>query len=218
MSIIYVIINVINLLIWVIFVEFFGIKLKKIKNLIRGQLIPFKKANHKVFVESLCEFVNARWIELGGNNTIQRGTVIIADSPGSIKIGHDTTVSRYSIIQSVGGYIDIANNSQIGDYCNLYGQGGLKIGNNVMLASGIQIIPNQHGYNNLSIPIKDNPEFSEGITIEDDVWIGAGVLILDGVTVKKGSVIGAGAVVTKNIEPYSIVVGVPARKIKDRRS
>ena len=55
-----------------------------------------------------------------------------------------------------------------------------------------------------------------GIKIEDDVWIGAGAIILDGVTIGRGSVIGAGAVVTKNIPPYSVAVGVPARVIKKR--
>jgi maltose O-acetyltransferase len=54
-----------------------------------------------------------------------------------------------------------------------------------------------------------------GISIEDDCWIGAGAIILSGVTIGKGSVVGAGSVVTKNVEPYSVVVGNPARKIKD---
>ena len=53
------------------------------------------------------------------------------------------------------------------------------------------------------------------IIIEDDVWIGAGSIILSGGTVGKGAVIGAGSVVTKDVEPYTIVVGNPARKIKD---
>ena len=55
----------------------------------------------------------------------------------------------------------------------------------------------------------------EGVKIKDDVWIGAGVIILSGVTIGECSVIGAGAVVTKDVEPYTVVAGVPARKIKD---
>ena len=54
-----------------------------------------------------------------------------------------------------------------------------------------------------------------GIRIEDDCWIGAGAIILTGVTVGQGSVVGAGSVVTKNVDPYSVVVGNPAKKIKD---
>ena len=55
----------------------------------------------------------------------------------------------------------------------------------------------------------------EGIRIEDDCWIGAGAIILNGVTVGKGSIVGAGSVVTKNVDPYSVVVGNPAKKIKE---
>lgn len=54
-----------------------------------------------------------------------------------------------------------------------------------------------------------------GVKIKDDVWVGAGVIILSGVTIGECSVIGAGAVVTKDVEPYTIVAGVPARKIRD---
>lgn len=57
---------------------------------------------------------------------------------------------------------------------------------------------------------------SIGVTIEDDVWMGTGVIVLDGVHVAEGCVIGAGAIVTKDTEPYSIYVGVPARKIGAR--
>ena len=54
-----------------------------------------------------------------------------------------------------------------------------------------------------------------GVKIKDDVWIGAGVIILSGVTVGECSVIGAGAVVTKDVEPYTVVAGVPAKKIRN---
>ncbi|MCX7595635.1 MAG: acyltransferase, partial [Fischerella sp.] len=58
----------------------------------------------------------------------------------------------------------------------------------------------------------------KGIIIEDDCWLGHGVTVLDGVTIGKGSVIGAGAVVTKDIPPYSVAVGIPAKVVKSRIS
>ena len=61
----------------------------------------------------------------------------------------------------------------------------------------------------------DYDEWSVSDKIKDDVWIGAGVIILSGVTIGECSVIGAGAVVTKDVEPYTVVAGVPARKIRD---
>lgn len=54
-----------------------------------------------------------------------------------------------------------------------------------------------------------------GVKICNDCWIGAGAIILNGVTIGEGAVVGAGAVVTKNVEPYTIIAGNPARKIKD---
>ncbi len=69
------------------------------------------------------------------------------------------------------------------------------------------------------IDIKDKlPENDLDVVIEEDVWVGANVIILKGVTIGRGSVIAAGSIVTKNVEPYSIYAGVPARKIKERFS
>ena len=73
-----------------------------------------------------------------------------------------------------------------------------------------------HIYDDPKISIRLQGIRANGIKIEDDVWLGVGSTVLDGVTIGKGSVIGAGAVVTKNIPPYSVAVGVPANVIKER--
>jgi len=73
-----------------------------------------------------------------------------------------------------------------------------------------------HIYKDPKTPIRLQEIRAIGIIIEDDVWLGVGSTVLDGVTIGKGSVIGAGAVVTKDIPPYSIAVGVPAKVIKKR--
>ena len=64
--------------------------------------------------------------------------------------------------------------------------------------------------------IKHQPYISKDITIEEDVWIGSSSVIMAGVTIGKGSIIGAGSIVTKDVEPYTINVGSPCKKIKDR--
>lgn len=95
-------------------------------------------------------------------------------------------------------------------------QEGFEIGDNVRIAAQVVIIPMNHIYEDPDTPIWKQGIRAKGIKIEDDVWIGAGAKILDGVTIGKGSVIGAGAVVTDDIPPYSVAVGVPARVIKKR--
>ncbi len=96
------------------------------------------------------------------------------------------------------------------------------IGNDVMFGPNVTIITGDH---RIDIPdrtmysIADSeklPENDLDVVIENDVWVGANVTILKGVTIHTGSVIAAGSVVTKNVEPYSIVGGVPARLIKKR--
>ena len=79
------------------------------------------------------------------------------------------------------------------------------------------MIPSNHNYARTDIPIYRQGETSKGIVIEDDVWIGARVTILDGVRVGGGSIIAAGAVVSKDVEPFSVVGGVPARVLKSRK-
>jgi acetyltransferase-like isoleucine patch superfamily enzyme len=66
------------------------------------------------------------------------------------------------------------------------------------------------------VPIAEQPEPRLGVVIEDDCWLGAGAIVVDGVRIGRGSVVGAGAVVTRDVEPYSVVVGVPARKVATR--
>lgn len=89
----------------------------------------------------------------------------------------------------------------------------LEIGNRVSIGPRVTILPMEHA--NASRVRKAVNVRTGGVKIKDDVWIGAGVIILSGVTIGECSVIGAGAVVTKDVEPYTIVAGVPARKIKD---
>jgi chloramphenicol O-acetyltransferase type B len=101
------------------------------------------------------------------------------------------------------------------------------IGNNVIMANRTAIIGRyDHHYQQVGIPIRlalqiRDKDYSwlglNSLTIiEDDVWIGYGTTVLSGVTIQKGSIIAAGSVVTKNVEPYSIYAGVPAKKVKNR--
>lgn len=118
-------------------------------------------------------------------------------------------------------YIGNGKQIAIGEYChineNVFIQGAT-IGNHVMIAPNVSILNSTHNYDNIDLPmIMQGEQKDLNPTIEDDVWIGRNVVIMPNIKVGRGSVIGSGAVVTKDVEPYSIVGGVPAKLIRKRK-
>ena len=109
---------------------------------------------------------------------------------------------------------------QQGTFIDLYvclaDPGNIKIGKWCLIAAHVGIFANNHIFDDSTQYIEDQGVTRQGIVIEDDCWIGHAVTVLDGVTIGKGSIIGAGAVVTKDIPPFSVAVGIPAKVVKSR--
>jgi acetyltransferase-like isoleucine patch superfamily enzyme len=112
--------------------------------------------------------------------------------------------------------LEIGKDSSLNQGVIIDGTGGVKIGNGVRIAPYVVINTADHEFSDSNMMIKDQGFLVAPIVIEDDVWIGAAVVINKGVTIGKGSVIGAGSVVTKDIPPYSVAVGVPCKVIRSR--
>ena len=113
------------------------------------------------------------------------------------------------------------SNSKIGD-CSGIGMnsyiGLVKIWKNVMIGPELFAISRNHEFEDISVSMaKQGKRKDQPIIIEDDVWIGARVIILPGITIGTGSIVGAGSVVTKNVAPFSIVAGNPATVIRIRK-
>jgi len=120
-----------------------------------------------------------------------------------------------------GVYIGGGNNITIGSFCQINENIRLidvQIGDYVLIAPNVQLIGGKtHNFGSKDIPMALQAEQYKGkIIIEDDVWIGASAIVLPGVIVGKGSIIGAGSIVTRNVEPFTIVAGNPAKEIKRR--
>jgi maltose O-acetyltransferase len=114
-----------------------------------------------------------------------------------------------------GSEVIIGDSSRIGTNCQV--PANVRIGSDVMIGPDVLIVAQNHKYDSIEIPMRlqgNMPPYP--VTIEDDVWIGARVIILPGVTVHMGAIIGAGAVVTKDVPSYAICAGNPARVVKYR--
>ena len=126
-------------------------------------------------------------------------------------IGEGTFIMKRNYIMTPQ-QLTIGSHSHINHGCTIDARGGITIGNSVSVSHNVSIMSGGHDY--------DTPDFRGRflpIRIGDFVWIGNNAVVLQGVTIGHGAVVCAGAVVTKDVEPYSVVAGVPARKIKERR-
>ncbi len=173
-------------------------------------------------IESGVRIAYADNIHLGRSVYLDRGVYLHA-LPSGITIGDNSFVMHHTMLHVFNfrnlpqAGIRIGKNCFIGEFNVVRGQGGVWIGNDVYTGPMVQIVAVNHVYDDPARPMRQQGITAKGIVIEDDVWIGANAVVLDGVTIGRGSVIGAGAVVAKDIPPYSIAVGAPAKPIKDRR-
>lgn len=155
-------------------------------------------------------------VTLSWSAKISRLASLQTTGGGHISVGPSTRISPNVMFMTYGGNIEIGAHCSINPFCVLYGLGGLRIGNNVRIATHSVFVPANHTFADIETPIHLQPESKQGIIIEDDVWIGSGCRILDGVRIGRGSVIGAGAVVTRSIPPFSVAMGVPAKVVRKR--
>jgi acetyltransferase-like isoleucine patch superfamily enzyme len=157
-------------------------------------------------------------IAVGAGSFIGESAVLHAGAGRDehIQIGQRCRIAAGARILTWGGRITLGDECTVNAGTVLYGTGGISVGRHVRIAALTTIVASQHIFEDTEVPIARQGFTANGIVIEDDVWIGAGVCILDGVRVGAGSVIGAGAVVTRDVEPNTIVGGVPAVVLRRR--
>lgn len=117
----------------------------------------------------------------------------------------------------IKGKFEMDEGSSIAQNCTIGGESvGVFIGKNVMIAPNVVIVAFNHGIESLEIPMSLQKNIEASIIIEDDVWIASNCTISKGVRIGKGSIIGANSFVNKDVAPFSIVGGVPAKFIRSR--
>ena len=127
-------------------------------------------------------------------------------------IGRKSVIESFSCINNAVGDVIIGDYTRVGLHNTIIGP--VRIGKNVNLAQGITVTALNHNFDDTTKRIDQQGVTTKAVTINDDVWIGANAVILPGVTIGTHSVVAAGAVVSKDVPPYTIVAGVPAKVIK----
>ncbi|RIK40062.1 MAG: transferase [Chloroflexi bacterium] len=159
-------------------------------------------------------------VRLGRNVFLDHGVYLHA-CPGGISIGDDSLVMHGSILHVYNfrglpnAGITIGRRVIVGEMSVIRGQGGVTIGDDVLIAPQVQILAVDHVVQSARAPIMTQGLITEGIVIEDGAWLGAGAIVTDGVRIGRNAVVGAGAVVTRDIPAGTVAVGVPARVVRE---
>jgi len=163
--------------------------------------IYYKKRLKKTFqnnrFESGLRIEFPRNVELGSFSYFGFNCKLYASEFSKIKIGFNASFNSNVMI-------------------NARGKGNISIGNNVLIGPNVVLRSSNHSFNSTEIPVIDQGMTEGEIIIHDDVWIGSNAVILPNCKIGEGSIVAAGAVVTSNVDSYTVVGGVPAKLIKKR--
>jgi acetyltransferase-like isoleucine patch superfamily enzyme len=197
------------------------------RRLARGQILRWQlgRAEGPVLCERGVRISHPSHIVAGRRLNLEDGCEIVGLSKQGIVFGDRCTVGRLATIRPTNVLLDepgeglrMGDHSNIGAYSFVGCSGFIDIGSHVMMGPRVTLLAESHNYADTDQPIKAQGVARSSIRIEDDCWIGAGAQVLPGVTIGRGSVVGAGAVVSRDVPPYSIVAGVPARVLRSRLS
>lgn len=157
-------------------------------------------------------FVYPFIIKRGKGSIIRRNSRLDLNIGKKFSIGNKTIIEDYVIINNGMGNVIIGDNSNITSRVKIVGP--VVIGDNVLFGSGGQVTGLTHNFEDIDTPIRDQGVSANVTQIENDVWIGGNSIIIQGISIGKHSLVAAGSVVTKDVQPYTIVAGNPAKQIK----
>ena len=185
-----------------------------------GQRLIFRFRRHYMPL-TMSAFRSGYWRLLGMHvgSQVRLGKLVVT-WPHKVALGAQCSLEQGVYFNAAGGHsaaiaIDIGAGTFIGSGCEFNAIESIRIGPNCLIASGSRFIDHNHG-TDMGTPMKLQPEISAPIRVGSDVWIGTNSVVLKGVTIGDGAIVAAGSVVTKPVEAYTIVGGIPARLIRAR--
>jgi len=196
----------------------FALARRRLGLLTRGLL----RTGRFVFIGKGVQLRNSGYLKLGRGVTIQNGVLIDALSTNGVDLGDNCNIGPMTIIQATGvltrlgiGF-SLGSNSGIGGFSFVGCGGGVRIGSNVIMGQYVSFHSENHVFDDVARPIREQGVTRSGIEVGDDCWIGAKATFIDGAKVGNGCVIAAGSVVRGVVPPFSVVAGVPGRVIRSR--
>ncbi|MEZ4888275.1 MAG: acyltransferase [Chitinophagales bacterium] len=193
--------------------------IQKIKTLAKGNpqlkrfllrlLIPKNDFRPRWWVRN---FWNPLKHKRGKNVIIRRDTRLDVLPFNQFTIDDRSLIESFAVVNNGLGDVHIGKDTLIGLSNSLIGP--LRVGNDVMFAQNVILSGLNHGYEDITTPIRQQKCTTSEIVVEDNVWIGANAIVTAGVRIGKNSIVAAGSVVTKDVPFYTIVAGNPAKPIK----
>ncbi|WIE65414.1 acyltransferase [Curtobacterium sp. MCLR17_036] len=164
-----------------------------------------------------------QYIRIEAGTALDRGVTIDGFAQRGVRLGKNVTVGAGAeirgsgVIAEPGVGVRVGDRTAVGRANVIWGQGGVTIGRDCLLGPNVTIVSENHRFDSVAVPIREQGHDRAPVVIGDDCWIGAGAVVLKGVTIGSGAVIAAGAVVTKDVPDHAVVAGVPARLRADRK-
>lgn len=195
--------------------------LHRFNSLSRG-FVACGDLSKRIFIEGNVTLKNKKHIFMETGVSIGKFATIDGLSESGVHLGRNVTIGPYTIIQGTGIMTNLGKGLTIGDHSGVgafsfFGcGGGVTIGSHVIMGQYVSFHAENHNYEHLDLPIKQQGVSRKGIRVGDNCWVGAKVTFLDGAVVGHGCVIAAGAVVKGEIPDNVVIAGVPAKIIKKR--
>jgi acetyltransferase-like isoleucine patch superfamily enzyme len=159
-------------------------------------------------------------IEIGDDVVIDDNCCLDAKGTTNrgISIARGVFLGRNTILSCKNGDIVLEEDANIGFNVEVFSAAQVRVGRKVLVAAYTYLVGGDHLYDRVDVPVLEQGRTARGIDVDDNVWLGAHVVVADGVRIGRDAVIGAGAVVTSDVPPFHVAAGVPARVIRDRRT
>jgi len=181
------------------------------------------EAGGLLFVARGVQIFTPAMLRVGRNVVLEDGVEITAHSHNGVRLGNNVTIGTGTILRpsslygwEMGQGIIIEDHVAVGPQCFIGHGGFITIRENTMIAPHVSIVAHNHLRERNGVPMRDQAIERLPVTIGEDVWIGTHATVLAGVTVGQGAIVAAGATVTRDVPPYAIVGGTPARVIGTR--